>query len=152
MVASPDVREHWRQFLDIAGESSGGLASGGLATGHPAVLPAYADPAGVAVLRKVNRQLEEPLVPGSLELLTGIDREGSAMPVVPTGMLRPLVERWADTLAGHDLRGELAMLLDEGAPQPLPATRDQLGAAVDVLADALAENSRLSTLVCFAGE
>ena len=31
--------------------------------------------------------------------------------------------------------------------QPLPATRDQLGAAVDVLADALAENSRLSALV-----
>ena len=42
------------------------------------------------------------------------------------------------------------MLIDEGEAQPLPAARaarDQLGAAVDVLADALAENSRLSTLV-----
>ncbi len=99
MVASPDVREHWRQFLDVAGLPSGG---------HPPVVPAYADPAGVAVLRRVNRQLEEPLVPGSVELLTGIDREESAMPVVPTATLRPLVERWADTLAAHDLRGDLA--------------------------------------------
>ncbi len=138
VVASPDVREHWRQFLDIAGLPSGG---------HQPVVPAYADPAGVAVLRRVNRQLEEPLVPGSVELLTGVDREASAMPAVPTATLRPLVERWADTLAAHDLRGDLAMLIDEGEAQPLPAARDQLGAAVDVLADALAENSRLSTLV-----
>ena len=138
VVASPDVREHWRQFLDIAGMP---------ARGQPAVVPAYADPAGVAVLRRVNRQLEEPLVAGSVELLTGVDREASAMPAVPTATLRPLVERWADTLAGHDLRGDLSLLLDEGEAQPLPGPRDQLGAAVDVLADALAENSRLSTLV-----
>jgi hypothetical protein len=132
------VREHWRELLDIAG-----LASGG----QEAVLPAYADPAGVAVLRKVNRQLEEPLVPSSVKLLTSVDREGSAMPAVPTAALRPLVEHWAGTLAAHDVRGDLAKLIDEGAAQPLPDTHDQLGAAVDVLADALAENSRLSTLV-----
>ena len=138
VVASPDAREHWRQFLDIAGLPPGG---------QRAVLPSYADPAGVAVLRRVNRQLEEPLAPGSVEMLTGVDREASAMPAVPTATLRPVVERWADTLAGYDLRGELAMLIDEGEAQPLPATRDQLGAAVDVLADALAENSRLRTLI-----
>ena len=143
MVASPDVREHWRQFLDIAG----------LPARWPAgCLPAYADPAGVAVLRKVNRQLEEPLVPGSVELLTGVDREGSAMPAVPTATLRPLVERWADSLAGHDLRGDLELLLDEGEAQPLPGPRDQLGAAVDVLAEALAENSRLQRAGRLAGE
>ena len=137
MVASPDVREHWRQFLDIAGLPSGG---------QPAVVPAYADPAGVAVLRKVNRQLEEPLAAGSVELLTGVDREGSAMPAVPTATLRPLVERWADSLAGHDLRGDLALLLDGDAEQRLPGPRDQLAAAVDVLAEVLAENSRLRAL------
>ena len=138
VVASPDLGEHWRQFLDIASLPAGG---------RQPVVPAYADPAGVAVLRRVNRQLEEPLGPGSVELLTGVDREGSAMPAVPTATLRPLVERWAETVAAHDVRGEIAMLIDKGEAQPLPAARDQLGAAVDVLADALAENSRLGTLV-----
>lgn len=143
VVASTDVREHWRQFLDIAGQPSEGQTSGG----QRAVVPAYADPAGVAVLRRVNRQLEEPLAPGSVEMLARVDREASAMPAVPTATLRPLVERWADTLAAHDLRGDLEMLIDEGEAQSLPATRDQLGAAVDVLADALADNSRLRTRV-----
>ena len=138
VVASPDVGEHWRQFLDIAGLP---------ADDKRAVLPPYADPAGVAVLRRVNRQLEEPLAPGSVELLTGVDRAASAMPAVPTQTLRPLVERWGETLVGHDLRGELATLIDEGEAHPLPDTKDQLGAAVDVLADALVENSRLSKLV-----
>ena len=137
VVASPDVLEHWREFLDIAG----------LPAVDQPVVPPYADPAGVAVLRRVNRQLEEPLVPASVELLSGVDREQSAMPVIPTDSLRPLVERWADTLATYDLRGDLATLVDEGEGQPLPAARDQLGAAVDALADSLAENSRLSTLV-----
>ena len=110
------------------------------------MVPAYADPAGVAVLRKVNRQLEEPLAAGSVELLTGIDREVSAMPAVPTATLRPLVERWADSLAGHDLRGDLSLLLDGDAGQRLPGPRDQLAAAVDVLAEVLAENTRLRAL------
>ena len=138
VVASRDVGEHWRQFLDIAGLP---------ADDKQAVLPPYADPAGVAVLRRVNRQLEEPLAPGSVDLLTSVDHAASAMPAVPTQTLRPLVERWSDTLAGRDLRGELATLIDVGEPQPLPDTKDQLGAAVDALADALAQNSRLSTLV-----
>jgi len=137
VVASHDVREHWRQFLDIARLPL---------DAQPAVLPAYADPAGVAVLRKVNRQLEEPLAAGSVELLTGVDREGSAMPAVPTATLRPLVERWVDSLAGHDLRGDLALLLDGENEQRLPGPRDQLSAAVDVLAEVLAENSRLRAL------
>jgi hypothetical protein len=137
VVASPDVREHWRQFLEIARLPF---------DARSALVPAYADPAGVAVLRKVNRQLEEPLADGSVELLTGFDREGSAMPAVPTTTLRPLVERWADSLAGHDLRGDLALLLDGDAEQRLPGPRDQLAAAVDVLAEVLAENSRLRAL------
>lgn len=147
VVASPDVAEHWREFLNIAGIPADGQPFGG----PQAVLPAYADPAGVAVLRRVNRQLEGPLAAGSVALLTGVDREGSAMPAVPTATLRPLVERWAESLAGHDLRGDLELLVDEGEAQPLPAARDQLGAAVDVLAEALAENSRLSTLVASLG-
>jgi len=138
VVAFADVRDQWSQFLDIVGPSSGS---------HRPVVPTYADPAGVAVLRRVNRQMEEPLSPGSVDLLTGVDREASAMPAVPTAELRPLVERWTDTLAAHDLRGELTTLIDEGDTEPLPAARDQLEAAVDVLADALAENSRLNVRV-----
>jgi len=137
VVASPDVSEHWQQFLDVAG----------LPSTDPTILPPYADPAGVAVLRRVNRQLEAPLVPGSVGLLTGVDSEQSAMPVVPTPPLLPLVDRWADTLGAHDLRGNLSTLVDQAAAQPLPTAEDQLGAAVDALADSLAENSRLSTLV-----
>lgn len=137
VVASPDVSEHWRQFLDITG----------LPSVDPTVVPPYADPAGVAVLRRVNRQLEAPLVPGSVGLLTGVDHEQSAMPVIPTPALLPLVDRWADTLGAHDLRGNLSTLVDQGAAPPLPPAKDQLGAAVDALADTLAENSRLSTLV-----
>ena len=137
VVASPDVSEHWRQFLDVAELPSNDLT----------VVPPYADPAGVAVLRRVNRQLEAPLVPGSVGLLTGVDREQSAMPVVPTPALLPLVDRWADTLGAHDLRGNLSTLVDQGAAQLLPTAKDQLGAAVDALADSLADNSRLATLV-----
>jgi len=137
VVVSRHVSEHWRQFLDVAG----------LASTDPTVVPPYADPAGVAVLRRVNRQLDAPLLAGSVELLTGVDHEQSAMPVVPTPSLQPLADRWADTLAFHDLRGDPASLVDQGAALPLPTARDQLGAAVDALADSLAENSRLSTLV-----
>ena len=137
VVASPDVSEHWRQLLEVAG----------LPAIDPTVVPPYADPAGVAVLRRVNRQLEAPLAPGSVGLLTGVDREQSAMPVVPTPALLPLVDRWADTLGAHDLRGNLSTLVDQGAAQPLPTAKDQLGAAVDALADSLADNSRLATLV-----
>ena len=39
------------------------------------------------------------------------------------------------------------MLTSEGAERALPGPRDQLGAAVDALADALAENGRLRTQV-----
>ena len=54
VVASADVSEHWRQFLDVAG----------LPSTDPTVVPPYADPAGVAVLRRVNRQLDAPLLAG----------------------------------------------------------------------------------------
>ena len=115
----------------------------------PPVIPPYADPAGVAVLRKVNRQLEGPLGSGSLHLLTSPDHERAAMPVVRTTALDPLVERWESTLAslGHDVRGSLAILTETGDATDLPGPRDQLGVAVDALADALAEKTRLRTLV-----
>ena len=140
VLAEPDAAEHWLQLLDVAGVPEGALTP---------VVPSYADPAGVAVLRKVNRQLDEPLNPGTLELLTEADHEGQAMPVANTAALAPLVEQWTAALAsaGHDLRGDLATLVDEGEDIPLPGRRDQLEVAVDALAEALAENSRLQTAV-----
>ncbi len=51
------------------------------------------------------------------------------------------------TAAGHDLRGDLDLLVDQGEGTSLPGARDQLGVAVDALADALADNSRLRTAV-----
>ncbi len=138
VVADTDLSAQWDQFLAIAGVG-----------GPAAVVPPYADPAGVAVLRKVNRQLDETVRADSLDRVTSSDREGSSMPVVPTTALRPLAQRWASGLAttGHDLRGSLEMLVDEGDGTGLPGPRDQLGVAVDALADALAENSRLRTTV-----
>jgi len=47
VVADRDVGEHWRQFLDIAGVRPDDFAP---------VAPSYVDPAGVAVLPKVNRR------------------------------------------------------------------------------------------------
>ena len=140
VVADTDVGQHWLQFLDIAGVPLEGLAP---------VAPSYADPAGVAVLRKVNRQLDETIAASSLELLTAVDREPSPMPVAPTASLAPLVAGWADTLAaaGHNVRGDLTMLVDDHAETMLPGPRNQLAAAVDALAEALADNSRLRTLV-----
>ena len=138
VVAEPDVARHWLQFLEIAQASDDALVP---------VVPPYADPAGVAVLRKVNRHLEEPLAASTADLLTALDHESAAMPVAPTSSLAPRVEEWTAALAsaGHGLRGDLARLLDEGEATPLPAPRDQLAAAVDALAEALAENSRLRT-------
>lgn len=145
VVAESDVTRHWTHLLDLARLDADTVA------GVPAVVPPYADPAGVAVLRKVNRQLDGPLARGSVDLLTTTDHERAAMPVARTEVLEPLVERWATTLAvvGHDLRGDLGMLVDrvDGAEvagqRSLPGPRDQLGVAVDALADALTENSRL---------
>jgi hypothetical protein len=140
VVADAEVSEHWFQLLRVAGIPTIGLDP---------VVPPYADPAGVAVLRKVNRQLDEPIAGGSAGLLTGLDREGSAMPVAPTGALLPLAEEWTLALgsAGHDLRGDLTKLVDQGAGTPMPGPRDQLGVAVDALAEALVENSRLRLAV-----
>ena len=139
VVALSDAGAHWTEFLAVAG----------IADDLPPVIPPYADPAGVAVLRKVNRQLEGPLGGGSLDLLTSPDHERAAMPVARTTALDPLVERWESTLAslGHDVRGGLTMLTETGEATALPGSRDQLGVAVDALADALAENSRLHARV-----
>ena len=69
--------------------------------------------------------------------------------MVRTTALDPLVERWESTLAalGHDVRGTLSMLTETGDATDLPGPRDQLGVAVDALADALAEEQRLRTRV-----
>lgn len=136
VLADRDPANHWRGLLDLLGVPAHGL--------HPE-LPPYADPAGVAVLRKVNRLAESALAPAWTDRLSAGDPESAAMPVADTGALAPLVERWAGVLAesGHDVRGDLHALLDEGAPTALPRPRDQLGVAVEALAEALAENTRL---------
>ncbi|ROR92727.1 hypothetical protein [Nocardioides aurantiacus] len=120
----------------------------------PVRVPAYADPAGVAVLRRVNRQLDAPLARAGTGLVVpdAADAEAAAMPTVPTDVLAPLVERWRTTLeaGGYDLQGDLLDLLDAGEPTTLPGARDQLAVAVDALGDALADNTtlraRLATL------
>lgn len=140
VVAGRDVEHHWQQFLEIAGVRADAIS---------AVVPAYADPAGVAVLRKVNRQLEQPLAGGSADLLTASESASSAMPVAATGALQPMVEEWSAALsgAGYDVRGTLSTMVDEGEAASLPGPRDQLGVAVAALAEALAENTRLRTEV-----
>ena len=140
VIAQQDVTGHWREFAGLAGLSVDEL---------PAVVPPYADPAGVAVLRKVNRQLGEPVGRATVDLLVRSDPERTALPVAPTSSLLPLVERWQTTLehAGYDLRGDLVMLTEETTEQALPGPRDQLGVAVDALADALAANAGLRTRV-----
>jgi hypothetical protein len=140
VVASRDLRQHWIRLAELAGAEPTELAT---------EVPPYADPAGVAVLRKVNRQLEEPLGRSTADLLVDSDQEGRAMPTASTASLAPGFRRWTSELAdaGHDLRGDLAGLVDEDEPHPLPGPRDQLGVAVDALAEALAENSRLAAQV-----
>ncbi len=141
VVADPEVTGHWREFADLAGVSSDDL---------PCVVPPYADPAGVAVLRKVNRQLEEPIAAfvGRPAARPGPRPRARCRSPRPSA-LQPLVERWSVTLAhaGYDVRGDLGMLVSEGPERSLPGPRDQLGVAVDALADALAENTRLQALV-----
>ncbi len=130
-----DPGQHWRELLDLAGVADQGLA---------AVLPAYADPAGVAVLRRVNRQLDRPLARGSVDLLTAVERAGVGIPAASTLTLQPMVTVWEKAFAeaGYDVRGDLGSLLAEGEGA-LPGPRDQLAVAVDALAEVLAENSRL---------
>ncbi len=136
VLAPADVTGQWSEFARLAGLPVDEL---------PCVVPPYADPAGVAVLRKVNRQLEEPIGVSSVDLLLGTDQDRAALPVAPTASLLPLVALWGATLdqAGYDVRGDLAMLTEEGAERAMPGPRDQLGVAVDALADALADNTRL---------
>ena len=149
VVADRDPRRTWERVVELAGLAPVDV---------PAELPAYADPAGGAVLRRVNRQLDRasegdlrPLAPATSTLLLARP-EGSPddLPVVATDRLRPLVEGWAGDLAAssYDVRGDLLDLLDADDPRTtgraaLPGRRDQLAVAVDSLADALAENTRL---------
>ena len=105
VVAEPDPVRQWAHLLDLAG------CGAEVAAGLPAVLPPYADPAGVAVLRKVNRQLEDGLAPGSVALLTGdrasdraADRERAAMPVASTEVLEGLLGALGDHLCGRRAR------------------------------------------------
>ena len=119
-----------------------------VASGLGVRVPAYADPAGVAVLRRVNRQLDASLARASTGLVVPLaagDPEAAAMPTVPTQVLAPLVERWRTTLeaGGYDLQGDLVGLLDAGEPTTLPGARDQLAVAVDALGDALTDNTAL---------
>ncbi len=145
VVAHESLAAQWSAFLAIAGLESAGLAIAGLEAGGLApVVPAYPDPAGVAVLRRVNRQLEAP-VAGSAHLLSHAEDERAALPVADTSSLAPTVARWEEALraAGHDLRGSLGWLCETGEGTGLPGARDQLDLAVDRLAEVLVENARL---------
>ena len=137
VVVERDPARQWAAFLEVAGVPQ--------ALALDAVVPPSADPAGAAVLRRVNRQLDEPLPAATSDLLTRADDDLAALPVVDTTALHPLARRWAASLAasGYDLRGDLEDLVDDVAPTALPGPRDQLGASVDALAEALAENARL---------
>jgi hypothetical protein len=135
VVAESAPAEQWAAFLDIAGvRDSAELAP---------VVPPYADPAGVAVLRKVNRQLDDRLPVATTDLLTRAEEEQAAMPVVDTSPLVPLLDRWRAAFAGYDVRGDLDALVDTAEPTALPGPRDQIGVAVGALAEALSENARL---------
>ena len=147
VVAGRDPVATWARVLELAGLSSDDL---------PAALPAPADPAGAAVLRRVNRVLapegRSPVGGSSTLLLERAPQEdpGPLVPVLPAVAAegaRLLVERWRSDLgaSAHDVRGEVGDLLDPAAGDPVtaPTRRDQLLVAVDTLAEALAENARL---------
>jgi hypothetical protein len=138
VIAARDVADHWHAFLEGAGIAGDGM---------PAVVPPYADPAGVAVLRSVNRQVADPLRRETVRLLAAPAPEASAMPTAPTAPLGSRMHEWTHGLvaAGHDVQGDLTQLLDEGAPGSGARRRDQLAVAVDALAEALTDNSRLRT-------
>lgn len=147
LVVGSGPPQQWASLLDVARVP---MDRGGL----PVVVPPFADPAGLAVLRRVNRQLDATPGAASLDLLTrtelAAEEARTQLPAVDTSALRPLVERWSSILGstGYDVRGDLLELVgtEEGSVG-LPGFRDQLGAAVDALADALAENSRLRARV-----
>lgn len=136
VIASADPAEQWAELLSLVGVPAAGLE---------AVVPPYADPAGVAVLRKVNRQLSDRLGAGTVALVGSGGQARAAMPAVDASSLEPLVAEWTAALAeaGHDLRGDLSLLLDHSTRTALPDAHDQLGVAVDALARALVENARL---------
>src|SRR4051794_19189836 len=126
-----------------------GGRAGPRAAAPPPPPPAGPAPAGGAVPRRVNRQREEPIGSASIDLLVRPDPEPAGPPVAPTGSLLPLVERWRSTAAhaGYDVRGDLAMLTEETLANALPGVRDQLGVAVEALADALVENAGLKSRI-----
>ena len=141
VVAQQDVTGHWREFAGLAGLSADEL---------PAVVPPYADPAGVAVLRKVNRQLDEPV--GSR-----LRRPAGARPTRSAARCRSRRRRrccrWSSGGTPRwRRRGTTSAATWRCSPrttaeQALPGPRDQLGVAVDALADALAANAGLRTRV-----
>ena len=151
VVVAADPVAQWAGFLDVL---SLGVVSDevqGLPD-LPALVPAYADPAGVAVLRRVNRQVDAEVAPESRGLLLGSHSpaddetdDARGMPAVDTLPLRPLLEKWAVDLAatGIDVRGDLPALASGPVGAGLPGRGDQLAVAVDALGDALGENTRL---------
>lgn len=142
-VVLGEPQEQWSQLLDIAG------VRGEEAEATRPSLPAYVDPAAAAVLREVNRCADSPLTPTERRLvLASSGAESGARPVLPAhdvGELADVVSHWATTLAarGHDVRGDLASLLDGDGPGSLPASRERLASATQALADTLGENAEL---------
>ncbi|GAB3652104.1 hypothetical protein GCM10027596_00860 [Nocardioides korecus] len=156
VVAGRDPGATWARVVELTGLPPAEL---------PATLPAPADPAGAAVLRRVNRvhaadpgsDAGSPALGSTTQLLerTAEVEAGALVPVLPTAAAegaRRLVERWASDLGApgapaYDVRGAVGDLLDpvdpDARPPAAPSRRDQLAVAVDRLAETLAENTRL---------
>lgn len=106
VLADESMTAQWSAFLELAGLEGAGLEG---------VVPAYPDPAGVAVLRRVNRHLEGP-VAGTAHLLSpsGVESPvapGPGLRTDPQDQLDLAVDALADVLAENDrLRAEATVL------------------------------------------
>lgn len=140
-VVPGDVRAHWAGLLEVAGLEAGSL---------PPVVPAYVDPASAALLREVNRRVDEPLPYAErlalLEEWSVDDPAATPAPAYDVRGYAALVDRWATaaTRAGHDLRGDLgAVLAQPVAAAAPPGPRVRWEVAAQALADVLGEQAAL---------
>ena len=94
VISQDDVTGHWREFAALARLSEVDL---------PCVVPPYADPAGVAVLRKVNRQLEAP----DRRLLGRAAARDGPRPGGPSGRTDDVAAAPRRALGGHARPGRV---------------------------------------------
>lgn len=137
-VVPGDVGAQWAGLLEVAGLDAGAL---------PPVVPAYVDPASAALLREVNRRVDEPLpYAARLALLEEWSGDDPApAPAYDVGGYAALLEHWsaAATQAGHDVRGDLGQVLEQPASAAVPDPRVRWDAAAQALAEALGEQAAL---------